>query len=181
MEQLVARLAHNQEVADSSSASATMIKNRNIEKAYIKGYRVDEQGRLVSPKGVVRKARKSLSGYLCVSIRINGRMSSVYVHQIAASQKFGEEIFSSECVRHLDGNPLNNKLTNIEIGTQSENIRDIPAETRKRSANIATSYIRKWDKKVVRKYYEENGKSYKKTKEFFGISSKGTLWYILNK
>ena len=158
-----------------------MIKNRNIEKAYIKGYRVDEQGRLVSPKGVVRKARKSLSGYLCVSIRINGRMSSVYVHQIAAYQKFGEEIFSSECVRHLDGNPLNNKLTNIEIGTQSENIRDIPAETRKRSANIATSYIRNWDKNVVRKYYEENGKYYKKTKEFFGISSKGTLWYILNK
>lgn len=148
-----------------------MIKNRNIEKAYIKGYRVDEEGYLISPKGVVRKVCKNSSGYLYTSIRINGRLSRVCVHQIAAYQKFGEDIFSAECVRHLDGNPLNNKLTNIEIGTQSENMRDIPAEIRKRSANIATSYIRKWDKKNSSKVLRGEWKIIQEDKR--------VLWHII--
>lgn len=158
-----------------------MINNRAIEKAYNIGYRVDDKGCLISPKGVTRKVRKDSRGYLETNVRIEGKLYHLYVHQLVTYQKFGNKIYSAECVRHLDGNPLNNTSINIEIGTQSENMMDIPSEKRKRNAEIATSYVRKWDKKKIREYHKRNGNSYKETKEHFGISSNGTLWFILNK
>lgn len=158
-----------------------MIKNIAIENAYNMGYRVDDNGHLISPKGMLRKVRKDSRGYLETNVRIDGKLCHLYIHQLVAYQKYGNKIYSAECVRHLDGNPLNNTSTNIEIGTLSENMMDIPQETRKRNAEIATSFVRKWDKMKIREYHKRNGNSYKQTKEHFGISSSGTLWFILNK
>jgi len=61
------------------------------------------------------------------------------VHQLQAAIKFGFEEFSkAECVRHLDGNSLNNSWENIAIGSIKDNHFDMtPAQRVKRSDNAA--------------------------------------------
>ena len=66
---------------------------------------------------------------------------------------------------------------NIEIGTNSENQLDVPREIRVAAAEKATP-IKYNNVKDIREYYAQCG-SYKDTMEKFGITSKGTLYYIL--
>jgi hypothetical protein len=116
------------------------------------------------------------------SIRYKGKSISVLVHKLCAFQKYGYIAFSYECIRHLDGNRTNNILENIEIGSYSDNQLDKSPEERKREATIAShSHIMKWNEEEVAmiKNYHKTSHSYRKTMTRFGISSKGTLHFIL--
>ena len=111
-----------------------------------------------------------------------GKSISVLVHKLCAFQKYGYIAFSYECIRHLDGNRTNNILENIEIGSYSDNQLDKSPEERKREATIAShSHIMKWNEEEVAmiKNYHKTSHSYRKTMTRFGISSKGTLHFIL--
>lgn len=73
-------------------------------------------------RGTVLKprVRKQRSGHLLLNLRINGVMKTKLVHRIVA------EAFLGPCpdgmqVRHLDGDPTNNAITNLAYGTSSEN------------------------------------------------------------
>ena len=158
-----------------------MIRNEIVQQAFEMGYRVNDEGQLISPKGKARKLRQNSKGYLETNVRIGGKLCHLYIHQLVAYQKYGDGIYGAECVRHIDGNPQNNTIENIRIGTQSQNMRDIPCSERKKNAEHATSFVRKWDKKVIREYHENHSHSYKETMNHFGITSKGALWFILNK
>jgi hypothetical protein len=97
--------------------------------------------------------------------------------------KFGDEIYTKGMqVRHLDGNPLNNSWDNIDIGTQSENMHDIPKERRVECALKATQRVKRYsDEDVLEmKRLRDNGAKYSEIMERFNISSKGTLSFILN-
>ena len=60
------------------------------------------------------------------------------IHQLAAYQKFGDRWFHYKWqVRHLDGNRFNNKLENLELGTNTDNQQDRPIEDRRKSTSIA--------------------------------------------
>lgn len=156
------------------------MKNEVIKWAFERGYRINENGDLVSPKGHVFKPVIKKFGYCTTSFRMNGHIYSISYHRFAAYQKYGEIVFAAPCVRHLDGNPANNRLDNIEIGTQHDNMMDIPEDIRRTKAEYATSFVRKWNKEEIRKYYNKS-RSYRDTMFKFNISSKGTLWFILNK
>lgn len=151
--------------------------------AHKKGYRISENGEIVSPSGRKLKGRVKRY-YLVFGIRFHGKVRYVPVHRMVAYQKYGDLLFQAECVRHLDGNPLNNCPDNIAIGTQSDNMMDIPYEIRKRKATIAShSYSMKWDEndvKKIKEFYNEV-RSYAKTMEKFGIKSKSSLHFILHK
>ena len=156
--------------------------NEAVIYAFNKGYRVCKDGTVVSPKGAIIKGRIGNTGYKRFNIRLNGKETSqVYIHKLCAYQKYGDIAFQTDCVRHLDGNPLNNCPDNIKIGTQSDNMMDIPKDVRQKKAEHATSFTRKYNKNEVRDFYKQNGNSYKKTMNHFGMTSKGTLWFILNK
>ena len=146
--------------------------------AYNRGYRVSPEGKLLNPSGKELVGSKT-QGYSELSMRIEGKKVSVKVHRLQAYQKFGDEaLVSGVHVRHLDDDKTNNSWDNIGLGDASANRMDMSAEKRLSSALIATSYVRKYDKEEVRAFYE-GCKSYKKTMEKFGISSKGTLSHIL--
>ena len=151
--------------------------------AHKKGYRISENGEIMSPSGRKLKGRVKRY-YLEFGKRFHGKVRHVPVHRMVAYQKYGDLLFQAECVRHLDGNPLNNCPDNIEIGTQSDNMMDIPYEIRKRKATIAShSYSMKWDEndvKKIKEFYNEV-RSYAKTMEKFGIKSKSSLHFILHK
>lgn len=160
-----------------------MKSNDVIVFAYNKGYRVNNNGDLVSPTGIKRKLRKTPHGYFETNIRIGGKMHHLILHKLVAYQKFGERLFACDCVRHLDGNPLNNVPENIAIGSLSDNMLDIPKEIRIKRAAFASTHQENYRNnkivKDIKRFYSENH-SYKKTMEAFDISSKGTLFYILH-
>ena len=151
--------------------------------AHNKGYFIDKDGYLISHKGTKLNPRVNSKGYYNTNIRIEGKLYHLQCHTLAAYQKFGDKIFESECIRHLDGNRLNNKKENIEIGSRHDNSMDIPKEIRINAANIATKCTEHYHDdnfvKRVREYYKKV-QSYKQTMEIFNITSKGTLYYMLH-
>lgn len=151
--------------------------------AYNKGYFIDEDGCLISHTGTKLNPRIANNGYYGTNIRMDGKSQRLQCHTLAAYQKFGDKIFESECVRHLDGNKLNNKKENIEIGSHHDNSMDIPKEVRINSARIATKCTEHYHDddfvKKVKEYYNKV-RSYKQTMKMFNITSKGTLHYMLH-
>lgn len=151
---------------------------------YKKGYRVDENGFVFNHKGERIYGSISFQGYRYFSVRYNGKTRNLYFHRLCAYQKYGDKLFEAQCVRHLNGDSLDNRPSNIAIGTHSDNKYDMP---KKKRVEIATkgshSYIMKWnddDVKDIKKFYDLSH-SYKKTMEKFGILSKSTLYNILKK
>lgn len=112
------------------------------EKAYQAGYRVTEEGEVISPhSGKPLKLYLRKHGYLSFSY---DHTDKVWVHRLQAFQKYGERIYEPGIqVRHLDGNSVNNRADNIAIGTQSENMMDRRPEDRLAHAKHAASHIRK--------------------------------------
>lgn len=159
------------------------LSNTAVKKAFENGYRVNKNGFVVSPVGSIKKTNTNKKGYLRFNLRINIKSIPVFVHRLCAYQKYGTLVFMCDCVRHLDGNKLNNCPENIEIGTLQENMLDIPAKLRKEHAKHASSYMTKYDESCVKniKEYHNKTKSYLLTMKKFGIYSKGTLHFILNR
>lgn len=81
-------------------------------------YKVLKNGNLkeLSQRGIGRGKR-----YLCVSLSIGGKQQTFYVHRLVAEaflpnpEKFPQ-------VNHIDGNPRNNNVENLEWCTASHNI-----------------------------------------------------------
>lgn len=161
--------------------------NLALIEAYNRGYRVLQDGSLVNPQGKIIKCNINFYGYKATKIRSKSLGSiNILVHRLAAYQKFGHKVFKTDCVRHLDGNKLNNSISNIEIGTLSDNMMDIPKQERviksSKSWRNRKGGLRYSDElvKEIRAYYEYT-KSYKNTMEKFNISHKGTLCYLLKR
>ena len=122
------------------------------------------------------------NGYLCFTIKIDGKPRKVKVHRMQAYQKFKDKIYEDNIVvRHLNGNSFDNTFNNIDIGSPSDNAFDRPKEDRIKHGRLAASFNIKYPKVLIDeiKEFYNNCKSYKKTMEKYNISSKGTLWHIL--
>jgi hypothetical protein len=148
--------------------------------AFAAGHRVSACGTIVTaPNGRVRALWPDTAGYSCFTLTTSFGRRPCAVHRLQAYQKFGEEIYTDGLeVRHLDNLNTNNKESNIALGTKSQNAMDKTPETRLRCAFNASRVVLKHDYVAVRAFYAAT-RSYKKTMAEFGISSKGTLNYIL--
>lgn len=144
---------------------------------YKRGYRVSEDGILYNKN---RVEVGSVQGrYHRIGIRINKKKVFINTHRLQAYQKYGDKLFENDIVvRHKNGNNLDNSWENILIGTQSDNMMDIPKQIRILHSIHASSFNKKYNKEEIKKFHKKS-KSYKKTMEEFNISSKGTLNYIL--
>lgn len=84
-------------------------------------YIVSNLGRIIGPSGVPLKGTL-VNGYRYVTFgHSDGRMS---FHSAVLKAFTGEEISSGQEVRHLNGDPTDNRLINLKIGTKSENTFD---------------------------------------------------------
>lgn len=155
--------------------------------AYQKGYRVSPNGGVTSPLGKVRKCSiRTRKGYTRLSFTVALGDRTAYpapVHRLAAFQKFGVECFcDGVVVRHLDGNPLNNSLNNIAIGSLSDNARDRPVLDRQlhaqKAGKQASPYSDTFWTKIRKEY--NSGVGYKKLRAKYGVSL-STLSYQLSK
>lgn len=163
------------------------IRTKTLLSFISRGYFLDKRGTLFNKRGEKIKAHLDRGGYWRVSTRIRDNdfkgVRPVLLHRLQAYQKFGEVIFEDNiCVRHLNGDSSDNSWENIAIGTNRDNMADVDKNYRLKRAIDASSKIRSFsDTKMVEilSFYHKT-KSYKKTMEKFGISSKGTLNYMIN-
>ena len=188
------RLILVQKIGESYSSSPTYFKSfanntmddNIIVVAHKKGYRVDATG------GVYYKGRKlnpmktkpapNRLSYFNFTVRdMTGQRRKVLVHRLMTYQKYGNKMFDKGIiVRHLNNNSLDNSYENIAIGTQHDNMMDMPAARRLARAIHASSFLKKYDTEKVKQFYK-SCKSYAKTMREFNIPSKGTVFYIINK
>ena len=149
-------------------------KNKAILAAVKKGYKVTKEGKVTSEFGEV-KLNNNKDGYPQFSIRLFSEVVKVSVHRLQCYQKYGDKIFKKGIVcRHLDSNPSNNSFDNLSIGTQSQNMMDMPKEKRILNA----SNPKHNHNEIVKDYYESK-LSYSKLMVKYGIKSKGTISHII--
>src|SRR5213596_1074117 len=92
---------------------------------YEQAYAVSSLGRVLSlPRphargGGIMRPPLGKRGYLTVELWRDGKSKTVGVHQLVALAFLGPRPEKQE-VRHLDGNPLNNHLTNLAHGTRRQ-------------------------------------------------------------
>lgn len=154
--------------------------SKNIIRCYEMGYRVSKEGLIESPHGRILKG-SFWRGYTCFSVRDGDNHMKIYAHRLQAYQKFGDKMFEPKIlVRHLNDVGTDNRWDNIAIGTQSDNMMDMCPKKRKEKAIHASRKRKKYDNDKVKEFYAQC-KSYSITMKEFGMTSKGTLSYILHK
>lgn len=88
-----------------------------------KNYEVSDTG-LVRKNGKLKKPSLRQDGYLHVGIVEPGlKPRKVFLHRLVLEAFVGPRPEGMQC-RHIDGNPLNNNLSNLCWGTQAENEAD---------------------------------------------------------
>jgi hypothetical protein len=97
---------------------------RNIE-GYENLYEVSSVGRVKSlprktTKGRIIKNGNRCNGYQAVTLSRDNKPKSHYVHRLVATAFLGNTD-NKPCVNHIDGNPSNNSVTNLEWATYTEN------------------------------------------------------------
>ena len=94
-------------------------------KGYEGLYEVSDQGRVRNPRtGLVHRAPAGSRGYREVHLRRKGKGKTFRVHALVLTAFVSIRPEGLEC-RHLDGNKLNNAVSNLEWGTSKENSNDI--------------------------------------------------------
>lgn len=82
-------------------------------------YEIDTNGIVYSKRGKPLKCSKNHSGYNMINLMVNGKRIGVAIHRLVAEQ-FIENKDSKPTVNHIDGNKNNNKVSNLEWATSSE-------------------------------------------------------------
>lgn len=91
---------------------------------HITEYSVDFLGNIYSNKFNKKKllSQNDIKGYKMCYLYVNGKRYDILVHRIVANH-FIENIDKKEQVNHINGLKDDNKYTNLEWATQSENIK----------------------------------------------------------
>ncbi len=86
-----------------------------------KGYRINQKGDIKNKHNkILKNTSTNNCGYKRISIRINKKLKRFFIHRLLAIT-FIKNKLNKPCINHKDGNKENNKLTNLEWCTHSEN------------------------------------------------------------
>lgn len=127
------------------------------------------RGRLLSPV-------KNDSGYLCVWFRAGRKMRKcLRVHRLVAAAFIPNPEDKPE-VNHLDNNPLNNRVENLEWCTRTENLQHMTNQGRRARPMLGkrapVAILADEEVRELRAAYEAGGISFAKLGERFGVSKR---------
>lgn len=74
-------------------------------------------------KGRVIDQRPHKFGYLIVTLSVDGKHYTRTVHKLVAEAFIGKRN-KGDVIRHLDGDPKNNHISNLSYGSQKQNMQD---------------------------------------------------------
>lgn len=87
---------------------------------YWNGYGVDENGTIYNKDGTVKSLKTNKKGYLFSNFYYEGKLHCHLAHTLVAEAFFGEKPEGYE-VDHMDNVRDNNKVSNLQYLTKSEN------------------------------------------------------------
>ena len=90
------------------------------EHPYWKGYSSSENGSVLGRKGSNLNPILHHTGYHVLTLRQDGKQKQVRLHRFIWECHKGE-IPEGFVINHIDGNKINNKLSNLELVTPKEN------------------------------------------------------------
>jgi len=85
-------------------------------------YKISNFGRIINKNNQILKMNKNVSGYTQIAISNNNIRKTLLIHRLVA-QAFIPEVEGKTHVNHIDGNKQNNRATNLEWVTPSENMK----------------------------------------------------------
>jgi hypothetical protein len=94
------------------------------------------------------------AGYVQIGLKVNGKYYALFAHRLAWLYEYGE--FPSENLDHLNHNKTDNRITNLRIATQRENLRN-----QSMSSNNTTGHTGVTLRKSSNKYYAHIKVNYK--------------------
>ena len=110
-------------------------------------YQIDTNGVVYSKSGKPLKPATNSGGYKYVSLFEEGVLRSYTVHRLVALQFIEGRNEMKNCVNHIDGNKLNNRVENLEWVTLAENvihardvIKTLPTRSNHRFARKVIAY-----------------------------------------
>ena len=74
-------------------------------------------------KGVLLKKLELKNGYYGVNLSKNGKSRMEYVHRLVAINFIPNDDVLKDCINHKDGNKKNNRISNLEWCTKTENMK----------------------------------------------------------
>lgn len=116
-------------------------------------------------------------GYRCLTLCREGEHKSVRVHRLVA-EAFVDNPLDLSCVRHLDGNPANDRASNLCWGTYAENEQD---KRDHGTYHLRSSGAPLFDETIRQKIcsLRESGMSQRQLANLFGVS-RPTITRLLN-
>lgn len=120
---------------------------KSLPKTWISG-----SGTVRSHEGKILKQQEH-NGYLSVNLFNNGKGKKHMVHKLIAAS-FLDDIISDLVVDHIDNNSLNNKVENLQLITQRENLSKDKKGSSKYTGVSWHSQRKKWRSEIY-----VNGKS----------------------
>jgi len=143
-------------------------------------YAVTDTGDIYSYHwGTPRKRKVSLYSkrYPSISLSKNKKKESDSVHRLVLKAFVGDPPKGHEC-RHLDGNQMNNRLSNLEWGTPKRNQADrIKHGTSNRGERNHFAKLTVADVRKIKQLYPSSGMSQAEVSKMFGIN-RATVSYI---
>ena len=112
-------------------------------------YEVNEYGDVRNTRNCHITKPRIKTGYLCTNISINGKQRMIRTHRLVAQAFKPMRYKDQDFVNHIDGDKLNNHISNLEWVTPKENI-DHARETGLMSLGEQRSNS-KYSEKLIRK------------------------------
>lgn len=96
---------------------------KNLEELGFKDYCITKTGRVYSLKSKrFLNLQYNDNGYVCVTLRVDGKTKTLRVHRLVALSFLTESYFQDAHVNHKDGDKTNNDLCNLEWVNRSDNM-----------------------------------------------------------
>lgn len=89
--------------------------------------------------------------YLCVVLCVDGKTKRQYIHRLIA-ETFIDNPLNKKEVNHIDGVRTNNRLSNLEWVTRSENHFHRYKVLKKKGVNFGKTGVLNWRSKKVQKF-----------------------------
>lgn len=101
------------------------------------------------------------TGYWKIELTKDMKKKSKKIHRLIA-KAFIPKVEGKPQINHIDGNPLNNEISNLEWSTQQENVQH--------AIDIGLRKTKIIPKKMLEKLYLKEGKSMREIGEIFNVS-----------
>jgi len=148
-------------------------------------YQISNFGRIIKFLGL----RKNSGGYCRIGLNKNRKCIDKFIHRIVLETFIGPPPIGKNDVRHLDGNPSNNRIDNLCWGTRSENVKDSQIHGTYKTPYIKNHKNNTGSKHGMSKLVEKNiveirlmyknGKTIREIRNIFNFVGYHTLYRIV--